>query len=194
MPNGGDAASARPARRGAARTGVATAALLIAALALAGCGAQPRPAPSATALPSGITATLLPATPAQGADEVRLWVENTTDENLALTRIRIDAPGFAGIGRKVGSGSIEVEAGQSAEIVVSLPQIRCEADASAPAGADAAPVPTPSPSVSGASEDPTATIGFALGAAIGVAVTPLADPEGVVAARIAAACAAAPTG
>lgn len=119
-------------------------------------------------------------------------MENTTDENLALTRIRIDAPGFEGIGRKVGSGSIEVEAGRSAEIVVSLPPIRCAEDASAPAGADAVPLPTPSPSPSGVSEDPTATMGFALGAAIGVAVTPLADPEGVVAARIAAACASAP--
>jgi hypothetical protein len=162
---------------------------LAAALTLTACGAQPRPAPSATALPSGIAATLLPATPAQSADEARVWIVNSTASDLALTRLRIDAPVFSGIGRKAAGGAIEVAAGRSAEIVVTLPAIDCAADGDADApvetatpDADATPQPT------GAPDQTTATIGFALGAAIGVAVETLDDPEGVIAARAAAAC------
>lgn len=165
------------------RTAIALTALTALVVVLAGCDVQPKPAPSATALPSGITATLLPATPAQQSDQVRLWVENTTDENLALSRIRIDDPHFDGIGRKTAAGGIEVTAGRSAEIVVALPPIDCAADQPAPT---ASPSATGSPTAAG--DGATATIGFALGAAIGIAVTAVDDPTGVIASRVAAAC------
>jgi hypothetical protein len=169
---------------------------LAAALILTGCGAEPRPAPSATALPSGIAATLLPATPAQSADEARVWIVNSTASDLALTRLRIDAPVFSGIGRKAAGGAIEVAAGRSAEVVVTLPAIDCAADGPTPAVSDASAPPRPTgtpdaaatPRPTDAPNETTATIGFALGAAIGVAVETLDDPEGVIAARAAAAC------
>jgi hypothetical protein len=179
-----------PARRG----GPALAVALAAALALTACGVQPRPAPSATALPSGISATLLPAGPAQSPGEARVWVVNRTASDLALTRLRIDAPVFDGIGRKAASGPIEVAAGRSAEVVVTLPPIDCAVDA---APATPSPVTTPAstprdasaaPDSSGSPDDITATMGFAVGAAIGVAVERLDDPSGVIAARAAAAC------
>ncbi|MCC4909361.1 hypothetical protein [Microbacterium sp. cx-59] len=175
-------------------------ALLAVALVLTACNAQPRPAPSATALPSGVTATLLPATPAQTADEARVWIVNSTAADLALTRLRIDAPVFEGIGRKADGGAIEVAAGKSAEIVITLPAINCNADRPAsaipttdatpePTGTpDAAATPAATPAPTAAPDQTTATIGFALGAAIGVAVEELDDPEGVIAARTAAAC------
>ena len=171
-------------------------AVLAAALILTACSAEPRPAPSATALPSGITATLLPATPAQSADEARVWIVNSTASDLALTRLRIDAPVFSGIGRKAAGGAIEVAAGRSAEVVVTLPAIDCAADGPTPTAtatdgtpdASGTPDATATPQPTGAPEETTATIGFALGAAIGVAVETLQDPEGVIAARAAAAC------
>ncbi|MDF2555226.1 MAG: hypothetical protein K0R60_1121 [Microbacterium sp.] len=174
----------------------ATLPLLVAAVLLVGCGAQPRPAPSATALPSGVAATLLPATPAQSPDEARVWIVNSTASDLALTRLRIDAPVFSGIGRKAAGGAIEVAAGRSAEVVVTLPAIDCTAGDDADPASDAAetaePARTPdggaTPTATGAPDETTATIGFALGAAIGVAVERLDDPEGVIAARAAAAC------
>jgi hypothetical protein len=156
-----------------------TALALTAVLALAACGAQPRPAPSATTLPSGIEATLLPAGPAQSPGEARVWLVNGTAEDLALTRLRIDAPVFEGIARKTGSGAIEVPAGRSAEIVITLPPIDCTVPVATTA-------PTPHPT--GSPDDTTATIGFALGPAVGVAVEHLDDPTGVIAARAAAAC------
>jgi hypothetical protein len=176
---------------------VAVAGLLAAVLALTGCGAQPRPAPSATALPSGIVATLLPPGPTQGPGEARVWIVNGTEADLALTRLRIDAPVFEGIGRKAAGGPIEVAAGRSAEIVITLPPIDCAADPRTPIpGAEehasgatpATSTPAPTPAATDSPEQTTATIGFAVGAAIGVAVEPLDDPHGVIAARAAAAC------
>lgn len=110
--------------------------------------------------------------------------------------MRIDAPVFEGIGRKADGGSIEVAAGKSAEIVITLPAINCTADrtASATPSTEMTPEPTgtpepgATPAPTGTPDQTTATIGFALGAAIGVAVEHLDDPEGVIAARTAAAC------
>ncbi len=165
--------------RPTARAGSAVLALA-AVLALGACGAQPRPAPSATALPRGIEATLLPASPAQSPGEARVWLVNGTAEDLALTRLRIDAPVFEGIGRKTAGGPIEVPAGRSAEIVVALPPIDC--------AVPPRPTSTPGPRATGSPDDITATLGFSLGAAVGVAVEHLDDPTGVIAARAAAAC------
>lgn len=171
----------------------ATSMLLAAVFVLSACGAQARPAPSATALPQGIVATLLPATPAQAADTVRLWVENDTSEDLSLTRIRIDDPRFVGIGRKVEAGTIQVGAGKSAEIEVVLPAVDCTAGATptptptSDAGAEAETA-APTPSRTTPPEQTSATIGFALGAAIGVAALQLSDPDDVIAAHVAAHC------
>ncbi|WP_159500676.1 hypothetical protein [Microbacterium sp. 18062] len=175
------------------RAAAALSAVLVSALALTACGAQPHPAPSATTLPSGVVATLLPATPAQTADQARVWITNGTESDLALTRLRIDAPVFAGIGRKTVSGTVEVDAGRSAEIVVTLPPIDCTVgdDTETPVatpGATTSPDADPTPGATASPDETTATIGFALGAAIGVAVETLDDPQGVIAARAAAAC------
>ena len=164
--------------------------LLAAVFALSACGAQARPAPSATALPQGIVATLLPATPAQAADTVRLWVENDTSEDLSLTRIRIEDPRFVGIGRKVEAGTIQVGAGKSAEIEVVLPAVDCTAGATPTPTAAVTETETaaPTPARTAPPEQTSATIGFALGAAIGVAALQLADPDDVIAAHVAAHC------
>ncbi len=159
--------------------------VMLAAGLLAGCDVQPRPAPSATALPAGVTARLLPAAPGQQAGQARLWVENHTDQELGVTRVRIDDPRFAGIGRKLAYGTVPVPAGRAAEIPIALPEFECPtAEPEPPMAA------TPSAgSSSGAEPDQTTlTLGFALGAAIGVSVEPLPDPEGVVAAQAARTC------
>lgn len=163
----------------------AAVAMVLAAGALAGCEVQPRPAPSATALPTGITARLLPAAPGQESGRARLWVENHTDQELGVTRVRIDDPRFAGIGRKLAYGTVPVPAGRAAEIPIALPAFDC-------------PTPEPEPAVSPSvgfapapiRNGPTLTLGFALGAAVGVSVEPLPDPEDVVATEAARACTA----
>ncbi len=166
------------------RTLPAALAVMLAAGMLAGCGVQPRPAPSATALPTGITARLLPAAPGQESGQARLWVENHTDRELGVTRVRIDDPRFAGIGRKLAYGTVPVPAGRAAEIPIALPAFDCPTPGASPA-ATAPEEPSPAPTGTRS----TLTLGFALGAAVGVSVELLPDPEGVVAARAAEACA-----
>lgn len=166
------------------RTLPAAVAAMLAAGMLAGCGVQPRPAPSATALPTGITARLLPAAPGQQSGQARLWVENHTDRELGVTRVRIDDPRFAGIGRKLAYGTVPVPAGRAAEIPIALPAFDCPTPGPAPAATPPA-VPSPAPTGTGS----TLTLGFALGAAVGVSVEPLPDPEGVVQAQALRACA-----
>lgn len=163
----------------------AAVAVMLAAGVLAGCGVQPRPAPSATALPTGITARLLPAAPGQQAGQARLWVENHTDQELGVTRVRIDDPRFAGIGRKLAYGTVPVPAGRAAEIPIALPAFDCPPPESEPAPATPPAGPSPAPTGTGS----TLTLGFALGAAVGVSVEPLPDPEGVVQAQALRACA-----
>ena len=166
------------------RTLPAAVAVMLAAGLLAGCGVQPRPAPSATALPTGITARLLPAAPDQQSGQARLWVENHTDRELGVTRVRIDDPRFAGIGRKLAYGTVPVPAGRAAEIPIALPAFDCPTPG--PAAAATPPAgPSPAPTGTGS----TLTLGFALGAAVGVSVEPLPDPEGVVQAQALRACA-----
>lgn len=186
-----DAARSRAAMIGA---------LVCGALLLTACDAEPRPAPSATAMPKGIVVEIVPAS--GDATGAHLIVENTTGTDLELTRVRIDAPEFIGIGRKTGNGDVEIAAGMSAEIPITLPSVDCaDRDAAFPTplpqpealpthASDRSPSPPPGDATV---DDTTATIGFAFGAAIGVAALPLADPDGVINAYAAAACGGTPT-
>lgn len=161
---------------------------------LAGCGGiQARPAPSATALPRGITATLLPATPAQGPKQVRLWVGNGTGDDLVVNKVRVTDPRFLGYGRLAQYGSVTIPAGQEGELVVLLPAVRCPDEATtAPTPAADEPEPTGSPSPTATTGVPapktTLVVGFTVGAATGTTSENVSDPEGVIEAYVGAQC------
>lgn len=180
----------------------ATALVAVAAIGLlAGCAgrAVAHPAPSATALPTGITAWLAtsPETApsiitSTSGQEAYLVVRNDTTQPIVINRVRIDDPRFLGLGYRVGAVSSSVAAGEEARIAVQLPEMICDetgsaATAAAEALTDASPRATPA-ATSAASA--TVSVGFALGAAVGVAYTPLDDPNGVLDSAYAAQCGA----
>ncbi|MFT4305724.1 MAG: hypothetical protein QM604_02410 [Microbacterium sp.] len=168
--------------------------LAAAALALVGCGALAHPAPSATALPDGITATLLPASPEERANQVRMQVVNDTGNDLSVTKLRITDARFVGYGRPTAYGAVTIASGEEVEIVITLPNIvYCDGDRtssgeSADTG-EATATPTPSPSASGSDQDETMLVlGFTVGPASGVTSEQLTDPDGIVDAYVASLC------
>ncbi|MDQ1129573.1 hypothetical protein [Microbacterium sp. SORGH_AS_0888] len=161
---------------------------------VAGCGQiQARPAPSATALPRGISATLLPATPAQTAKQVRLWVHNNTSDDLVVNKVRLTDPRFLGYGRPAQYGSVTIPAGQEGELTVTLPPVACtDAATPSPAAVAEQPDPTASPSPTATpttpAPDTTLVVGFTVGAATGTTSERVSDPDDVIEAYVAAQC------
>ncbi|MFT4212557.1 MAG: hypothetical protein QM626_11890 [Microbacterium sp.] len=178
------------------------------ALALAGCADLAHPAPSATALPDGITATLLPAGPEERANQVRMQVVNDTGNDLSVTKLRITDPRFVGYGRPTAYGAVSIASGEEAEIVITLPNIvYCDGDrtstgegsateataaatAADEATATATATPTPSPSATGDDEEDETmlVLGFTVGPASGVTNEQLTDPDGIIDAYVASLC------
>lgn len=142
----------------------ACAAVLLAAIGLTGCDARSRPAPSATALPQGISATLV-SSAAPGEALVR--ISNDTDDPFEIGWLRVDDPRFARPSWLRARNDQVVAAQTTSLVSVVLPDARC----------------TP-----GTGDGTRVTVQYEFGASIAVASAPLHDPGGVVAALSAAQC------
>jgi hypothetical protein len=153
--------------RHALRLSFATVAVAGAAVLLAGCNGLPAPAPSATALPDGIRATLV----ATEQNELAMAITNTTDEPVDVSRVRLRAPVLGSI--LVGSTITEVPAHATRQVRVPVAHLDCEA---------------------ATTSVPTATVQFAWGAASGVAAISLNGAQGAVEALVSAQCPASAAG
>lgn len=140
--------------------------LLVAVAALAGCDGVARPDPSATELPDGISAVLVPSSV---ADEAIVRITNATDEELSIGSLQIDDPRFAWAAWSRAAGDRTVRERSISLISVRLPDARCST-----AGHGATRI----------------TVQYALGASIAVASAAIDDPSGVVTALTASQCGA----
>lgn len=139
--------------------------VLLAAFALMGCDdARFRPEPSATALPEGISATLVSSAE---PDQALVRIANTTDELFEIGWLRVDDPRFARATWSRARKDQVVPARTTSLLRVFLPGVRCNATAR---------------------DGTRVTVQFAFGASIAVASAPLDDPDGVVAALAADRC------
>lgn len=185
------------------RIGVLGAAVLAFAVVLSGCaGDVPRPRPSATALPTGVSASIVQLRSDVADRQVQLQVHNDSDDVLEIAAVRVDDPRFAGVGRRVSNRTSTIAPGATVDIRVQLPLMKCTADgsdfplpsptptptptdepvpmatATAEPGSSASPTPSPTPG-STITEPPsttTVTVHYQLGASIAVATEPVAEP------------------
>lgn len=152
----------RPSRVAA----VATAALAV-TLVLAGCSGVGHPSPSATALPSGISAALAALPIDAGLRQLEVEMRNEGELPLEVGLLRVEDPRFDGVASRVVNHPTQIAAGSSKGIRVQLPQMNCEA-----------------PDLG----SPMVTVGFSVGAARSVAFTPLPDASDLIAAAYAQQC------
>ncbi len=138
--------------------------LLATATALAGCDGMARPDPSATELPDGISATLLPSA---AAHEALVQITNSTDQLLTIGALQVDDPRFAWAAWSRAAGDRTVAEDTTSLISVRLPDARC---GSATHGST------------------RITVQYSLGASIAVASASIADPSGVVTALTTSQC------
>ncbi|MFG6402982.1 MULTISPECIES: hypothetical protein [unclassified Microbacterium] len=154
--------SARSPRRAAALFAIGA----LAATVLAGCGVT-HPSPSATALPSGITAELVPLTSKIELRQVQVEIHNTSEDPLEIGLVRIEDPRFAGRAGRTVIRPKTIAPGESGIVRLQLPAIDCT-------------VPNEG--------TPTASVGFTLGASSSTAVMALPDVQDVIAGVYTAEC------
>ena len=154
----------RQRRRPARPAATIPVALLAAALGLTGCDGDPRPEPSATALPDGITATLAPSSV---SGQVLVRISNSTGEEFEIGSLQLDDPRFAWPGWARSVRGHTVAEGTTSLVSVSLPDARCAA---------------------AAGDGTRLTVRYALGASIAVASAAISDPKGVVSGLVDAEC------
>ena len=103
---------------------------------LAGCGVAPHPSPSATALPSGITATIVPLpadAPVTAADDpearqAQVEIHNGAESTLRIGEVLVEDPRFDGIARRAVEGDSRIPSGRTVDVRVTLPPLNCDAD------------------------------------------------------------------
>ncbi|KAA9108307.1 hypothetical protein [Microbacterium rhizomatis] len=182
---------------GRTRIGALAAAFLTLTLAVAitGCaGDAPRPRPSATALPSGVSATMMQLPSDVATRQAQILVHNSSEEELTISSVRVDDPRFAGVARRLDGLVSTISPGVTADIRIQLPLMKCAADdgstaTSTPtpdpvplATATTAPSASPSPSPSstatmtGPPSTTTVTVHYQLGASIATATEPVSTP------------------
>lgn len=123
-----------------------TIAVLVAAVALAGCANPPRPQPSATALPGGIQAELVQLRSDVADRQAEVRIHNTDDEPLTIGTVRVDDPRFLGHAVRAVRRQTIIAPGDTVDIRVQLPPMNCSADPGS--------LPTPSPGPSSAESSP----------------------------------------
>jgi hypothetical protein len=189
--------------RARSRVGALVGALAALALVLSACaGDLPRPRPSATALPTGVSASIVQLRSDVADRQAQLQVHNSSEEVLLISAVRVDDPRFAGVGRRITSRTSSIAPGATVDIRIQLPLMKCTADdgslltptptptptpepvpqATATAGPSATPggSPTPTPSstatITGPPSTTTVTVHYQLGASIAVATEPVVEP------------------
>lgn len=142
-------------------------ALVFASLVLSGCADSARPVPSATALPQGVTASLIQLRSDVATREAQVRIVNGNDEPVTISSLRVDDPRFDGPARRAMRRTTQIAPGGTVDIRIALPPMKCSAERvpSLPA-----PVPTP------VGDGPTVTVHYALGASDAVAAASLDEP------------------
>lgn len=130
--------------------------LLLTTAALAGCDGTSRPSPSATALPEGISAVLLPSAV---SDEALVSITNRTDQSFTVSKLEVDDPHFVWAAASRSRSDLTVAPGTTSLVSVQLPSTRCASESRA---------------------GTRITVQYALGASIAVASASLTDPSKVV--------------
>lgn len=97
-------------------------------LTIAGCGGAPHPSPSATQLPSGITATLVQLRDDAATREAHVRIRNGADDPLRVGEVTIEDPRFDGTARRAIARESEVAAGGTVNVRVLLPPMDCTAE------------------------------------------------------------------
>jgi len=156
-------ASARTAavRAPLVRAALGAVALAASAVVLSACAGLPAPGPSATALPQGIRAYLV----VNDGNELAMAINNTTDESVSVSRVRLRAPALGSI--LVGSTETEVPAHETRQVRVPVSDLDCDASTTS---------------------DPTASVQFTWGAASGVAAITLTGAQGALDKLLSAEC------
>ncbi len=189
--------------RAHARSGALAAAILALALVMSGCaGDLPRPRPSATALPTGVSATMMQPSADVASRQAQIMVHNSSPEVLTISSVRVDDPRFAGVARRLDALTSSIAPGATADIRVQLPLMRCAADtvtfgvptatptptptpaaqsvplatATARPSGSPSPSPSPTPTMTEPPSTTTVTVHYQLGASIAVATEPVATP------------------
>ncbi|WP_375385341.1 hypothetical protein [uncultured Microbacterium sp.] len=182
---------------GRIRVGALAAGILTLALVISGCaGEAPRPRPSATALPTGVSATMMQLRSDVATRQAQILVHNSSPEVLTISAVRVDDPRFAGVARRLDGLSTTISPGVTADIRIQLPLMKCSADdeslttptptptpepvplATATSAPSASPSPSPS-STATMTEPPsttTVTVHYQLGASIATATEPVSTP------------------
>ncbi|MFG6475954.1 hypothetical protein ACFXP7_06150 [Microbacterium sp. P06] len=108
------------------RAGALAAGLLV-LLALAGCTAAPHPSPSATALPSGITATLVQLRGDVAARQAQVQITNGAEDTLRIGKVEVEDDRFDGIASRVVAHDTDIAPGRTVNVRVQLPPMNCDA-------------------------------------------------------------------
>lgn len=112
--------------RSGKRWGIAVA--VIAAFGmLTGCGTVPHPSPSATQLPSGITATLVQLDADVAHREAHVQIFNGAEDSLRVGEVLVEDPRFDGVARRVIDRESTVASGGTVDVRVELPPLDCAA-------------------------------------------------------------------
>ncbi|WP_438352195.1 hypothetical protein [Microbacterium sp. CJ88] len=117
----------------------AGAAVLIAAVVLAGCAEPPRPQPSATSLPGGIEASIVQLRSDVADRQAQLRIHNTATEPLVIGTVRVDDPRFAGHAVRTIRRQTTIAPGATVDIRIQLPEMNCSADLTGVAPGDGSP-------------------------------------------------------
>ncbi|AZS38419.1 hypothetical protein CVS47_03076 [Microbacterium lemovicicum] len=128
------------------------AALTAVAVLLAGCAEPPRPQPSATALPGGITASIVQLRSDVAERQAQVRIHNTDDEPLVVGTVRVDDPRFLGHAVRTIRRQTEIQPGATVDIRVQLPPMNCAAEDTS----TGAPTPAPTGTAGTATPEPTA--------------------------------------
>lgn len=137
------------------------------ALLLAGCADMSRPAPSATRLPPGITASIVPPSGETSPRVIEVELRNDSGDPLEIARLRVADDRFAGAAVRARSEPGVVEPGRTERVPMRVPRVDCEAPET---------------------DRPVITLAYTLGPSSSVAVTPVDDPEDVLSALVTQEC------
>ncbi|PVW03981.1 hypothetical protein DEA06_11490 [Microbacterium sp. Gd 4-13] len=114
-------------RRTTRQRGAALLAGALAMLALAGCAEAPHPSPSATALPIGITASVVQLAGDVATRQAQVQIHNAADDALVIGKVELEDDRLDGLAERVVAGETDIAPGRTVDIRVQLPAVNCDA-------------------------------------------------------------------